>query len=377
MTEQTPFAAALAQASLPGAIGMIVDRDGVRHAEVWGQADAPTGTPMALDTVCQVASMTKAVVSAGALQLVEAGHLALDADLGVLLPDLADPQVLMGFDANGRPQTRSVARPVTLRHLLTHTSGLGYGFIRPELLQWYGATGQPKAGSLQAIRVPLLFDPGEAWEYGVSTDWVGLAIEAATGSRLGDYLTEHLFEPLSMNSTGFRPALPADAARVHVRTAGGGFATIGAYLGGGEFDGGGGGLTSTAPDYGRFIRMILNDGALDGRRVLGPEAMAGLVTNQTGPLRAGAMGSAMPDMARPFDAMPDQHTGWTLGFLTNPETGPNGRAPGSLAWAGIFNSYYWIDPASGVGGVFLSQLSPFGDAGALAAFAALEQMAYS
>ena len=110
---------------------------------------------------------------------------------------------------------------------------------------------------------------------------------------------------------------------------------------------------------------------------LGPEAMAGLVTNQTGPLRAGAMGSAMPDMARPFDAMPDQHTGWTLGFLTNPETGPNGRAPGSLAWAGIFNSYYWIDPASGVGGVFLSQLSPFGDAGALAAFAALEQMAYS
>ena len=332
---------------------------------------------MEVDTLCQIASMTKALVSAGAMQLVEQGRLDLDADIGALLPELANPQVLTGFDAAGQPQLRPAARAITLRHLLTHTAGLGYFFIHPEVLQYFGAVGMPMPGTRASVTMPLMFDPGDRWEYSVATDWVGLAIEAATGERLNDYLTTNLFAPLGMNQTAFRPALPTEAARVHVRAGEGALSPVEIYLGGGEFDGGGGGITSTAPDYARFVRMVLNQGELEGSRVLRAETVAEMGRNQVGPLRAGYMGSAMPQLAQPFDTFPDQHTGWGLGFLINPERGPNGRSPGSLAWAGIFNSYYWIDPTAGLGGVFVSQLQPFGDPGALAAFGALEAMAYA
>ena len=377
MTSQTPFAAAFAQAQLPGAVGIIVDRDGIRHAEALGHADVASGTPMEVDTLCQIASMTKALVSAGAMQLVEQGRLDLDADIGALLPELAIPQVLTGFDAAGQPQLRPAARAITLRHLLTHTAGLGYFFIHPEVLQYFGAVGMPMPGTRASVTMPLMFDPGDRWEYSVATDWVGLAIEAASGERLNDYLTANLFAPLGMNQTAFRPALPTEAARVHVRAGEGALSPVEIYLGGGEFDGGGGGITSTAPDYARFVRMVLNQGQLEGNRVLRAETVAEMGRNQVAPLRAGYIGSAMPQLAQPFDTFPDQHTGWGLGFLINPERGPNGRSPGSLAWAGIFNSYYWIDPAAGLGGVFASQLQPFGDPGALAAFGALEAMAYA
>ena len=156
-----------------------------------------------------------------------------------------------------------------------------------------------------------------------------------------------------------------------------GFAIEPMFLGGGEFDSGGGGLVSTAPDYARFLRMILRGGELDGARILTEESVAEMSRNQIGDIRAGYMGSSMPDLAAPFDNFPDQHTGWGLGFLINPEQGPAGRSPGSLAWAGIFNSYYWIDPTEGVAGVFVSQMAPFGDPGALESFAALERLAYS
>ena len=376
MSQTTPFAAAFAEAQLPGAVGLIVDRNGIRHAEALGHADVSSGAPMQLDTLCQIASMTKALVSAGAMQLVEQGRLELDADVGALLPELANPQVLTGFDADGQPQLRPAARAITLRHLLTHTTGLGYFFIHPEVLRYFGAVGMPTPGTRASVTMPLMFDPGERWEYSVATDWVGLAIEAVTGERLNDYLTANLFAPLGMTQTAFRAALPSDAARVHVR-AGGALSPVDIYLGGGEFDGGGGGITSTAPDYAQFVRMVLNGGELDGQRVLSAATIAEMSRNQVAPLRAGYMGSAMPQLAAPYDTFPDQHTGWGLGFLINPEKGPNGRSPGSLAWAGIFNSYYWIDPAAGLGGVFVSQLQPFGDKRALACFGALEAMAYA
>lgn len=377
MSQTTPFAAAFAQANLPGAVGLIVDCDGVRHAEALGLANTTSGAAMQVDTVCQIASMTKALVSAGAMQLVEQGRLQLDADISALLPELAAPQVLTGFDEQGQPQLRPAARAITLRHLLTHTAGLGYFFVHPEVLRYFGAVGAPRLGTRASITMPLMFDPGDRWEYSVATDWVGLAIEAATGERLNDYLTANLFAPLGMGQTAFRDRLPADAARVHVRSAEGALSKLEVYLGGGEFDGGGGGITSTAPDYAQFVRMMLNGGMLDGQRVLQAETVAEMSRNQVGPLRAGFMGTAMPQLAQPYDTFPDQHTGWGLGFLINPEQGPHGRSPGSLAWAGIFNSYYWIDPEQGVGGVMMSQLSPFGDPGALATFGALEQMAYS
>lgn len=377
MIDDSQFEAAFAAANIPGAVGMIVDRDGVRYSRALGVTDTTTGAAMAEDTLAQIASMTKALVSVGAMQLVEQGKLSLDSDIGTVLPELANPQVLEGFGADGQPQLRAAKRPLTLRHLLTHTSGFGYSFIHPEVLQVYAARGMPGAGTLDAIRMPLMFDPGERWEYGVSTDWAGLAIEAVTGQRLNDYLTANVFEPLGMSDTAFRPALPADAAKVHVRTPDGTLAPIPLYIGGGEFDGGGGGGTSTAPDYARFVRMLLNGGELDGQRVLRAETVADMGRDHVAPLRAGYMGSAMPELSAPYDTFPDQHTGWGLGFLINPEPGPNGRSAGSMAWAGIFNSYYWVDPVKGVGGVFVSQLSPFGDPGALDCFGALERMAYA
>ncbi|HOB13376.1 MAG TPA: serine hydrolase domain-containing protein [Novosphingobium sp.] len=370
------FEQAFAAANLPGAVGMIVDREGVRHSSVLGVTDIDSKTPMAEDTQFQIASMTKALATVAAMQLVEAGRLALDAPIGDVLPELADPQVLTGFGGDGKPQTRPAARPITLRHLLTHTAGFGYFFIHPELLQYFAAVGMPVPGSIAGISTPLLFDPGDRWEYSVSIDWAGLAVEAVTGSKLGDYMAEHVFAPLGMTGTGFYDALPEGAAKVHVRDESGALKVQPMFLGGGEYHNAGGGLVGTAPDYARFVRAMLRGGELDGQRILSAETVAEMGRNQVAPLRAGFMGSAMPHLAQPYDTLPDQHTGWGLGFLINPETGPDGRSPGSLAWAGIFNSYYWIDPAKGVGGVMMSQLSPFGDKGALDCFGALERMAY-
>lgn len=376
LMNEAQLESAFAASGLAGAVTMILDADGTRYARAFGET-TPGGAAMREDTIFQIASMTKALVTVGAMQLVEQGRLSLDAPIGDVLPELADPQVLTGFAADGQPESRPAAVPLTLRHLLTHTSGFGYAFVHPEILRYYGAVGMPKAGSLDTIRMPLMFDPGTRWEYGVGIDWAGLAIEAVTGQRLGEYLQQHVFAPLGMTHTAFRDALPEGAAKVHVRTPEGALQPLPVFLGGGEFDMGGGGLSSTAPDYARFVRAMLRGGELDGTRVLKAETVAEMGRNQIGELRAGYMGTAMPEMSRPFDTFPDQHTGWGLGFLINPEQGPNGRAPGSLAWAGVFNSYYWIDPASGVAGVFMSQLSPFGDQGALDMFGALERMAYA
>ncbi|WP_295635970.1 serine hydrolase domain-containing protein [Novosphingobium sp.] len=377
MIDDTPLETAIAQGKLPGAVAMLSTREGETYARAFGMADATTGRPMAVDTPFQIASMTKAIVSVGVMHLVERGALSLDAPIGTVLPDLADNRVLTGFAADGTPQLRPASRPITLRHLLTHTAGLGYAFVQPEVLCFYQATGMPAPGSRRGITMPLLFDPGEQWAYSVATDWIGLAIEAATGSSLGVYLAEHVFQPLGMDETGFLRALPDNAARVHVRNPEGGLGTIPMFLGGGEFESGGGGLISTAPDYTRFVRMILRGGELDGARVLKTETVDEMSRNQVAPLKAGAVGTSMPEFATAFDPFPEQHSGWGLGFLINPDQGRDGRSPGSLSWAGIFNSYYWIDPKADVAGVFMAQMAPFADAGALGAYAALEQMAYA
>ncbi len=380
--DKTPDDTALAAAvaALPGAVALLTNRAGETYVRAFGMADAVAGAPMHEDTVFQIASMTKAIVSFAALQLVEAGKLSLDAPIGDVLPALAAPRVLSGWDDAGQAITRPAAGPITLRHLLTHTAGLGYIFVQPDVLRHFQSTAMPAPGSHAAITMPLLFDPGEGWEYSVATDWVGLAVEAASGLALGDYLAAHVFAPLGMTQTAFRSAaeMPADAAKVHVRLPEGGWKTLPIHLGGGAFHSGGGGLSGTARDYGAFVRTVLNDGrAPDGTALLRPETIAEMARNQIGGLRAGAMGTSMPDIAAPFDPFPDQHSGWGLGFLINPERGPAGRPGASLSWAGIFNTYYWIDRAGGVGGVFMGQLAPFGDAAALAAYAELEKLAYA
>ena len=371
------FAEVVKRAKLPGAAAVIVNSEGAIESHATGFANVESGAPMGPDTLCQIASMTKALVSVAAMQLVERGKLSLDAPIGEVLPDLASPQVLTGFNADGRPQTRDALRPMTLRHLLTHTSGFGYAFVQKSVLDFFLATGMPTPGSRQGIEMPLLFDPGEYWAYGVSTDWVGLAVEAASGQRLRDYLHENVTGLLGMERTDFFDQPPEGLAAVHARLPEGGFAQVPAYIGGGEYDNAGGGLVSTANDYAKFLQAMLRGGELDGARILSPESFAEMTRNQVGTLRAGRMETTMPELTNIFDAFPDQHTGWGLGFLINPEQGSAGRAPGSLAWAGIFNSYYWIDPASDLAGVFVTQLSPFGDPRAMEAFAAVERAAYA
>jgi CubicO group peptidase (beta-lactamase class C family) len=379
MIDDSPLAAAFDGANLPGAVALLVDRDGVTFARAYGVADTASQTPMQGDTVFQIASMTKAITSVAAMQLVEAGKLTLDAPIGEVLPELAAPQVLTGFAEDDTPLLRPATKPLTLRHLLTQTAGFGYAFVHPEVLKSFGPAGPPQGNAKAGIRMPLMFEPGERWEYSVATDWAGLAVEAVSGLSLQDYFAEHITGPLGMDATRFRSAeeMPAEAAKVHIRTPDGALMPVPMHIQGGDFFSGGGGLSATAPDYARFVRMLLRGGTLDGARILSQESIAEMTRNQVAPLRAGYMGTAMPAMAQPYDTFPDQHTGWGLGFLINPEPGPNGRSPGSQAWAGIFNSYYWFDPAKGVGGVFMSQLAPFGDAGALGMFGALERMAYS
>lgn len=364
----------LAAAGIPGAVAMVGNRAGTL-AEVAVGTKGPGGPPLAVDDLFQIASMTKALTSVAAMQLVEQGKLSLHDDIGAVLPELADSQVLEGFDDDGKPVTRPAAGPVTLHQLLTHTSGLGYEFMSAELTQW--RQHNPAApGTRASLAMPLLADPGTAWIYGTSSDWVGQAVERASGSTLGAYLAGHVTGPLGMTDTtfAFDHAIKARLVPLHARMPDGGLMPFPVHFGGGEkaeFHSGGGGLIGTAADYLLFCRMILNNGG----GVLKPETVAAMATNQV-TMPAGRMVSNLPGLTSDFDLFPDMDCGFGLGFLINPETGPDGRAAGSLAWAGIANSYYWIDPASDIAAVLMMQHLPFGEPGALTVLRAFERAVY-
>ena len=379
MTIADKLRVTLEDGAIPGAVAMIGNRAGITETIVIGTNGA--GQPLAADSVFQLASMTKAVVSVAAMQLVEHGKLSLDAPLGDLLPDLADPQVITGFADDGTVHTRPAARPITLRHLLTHTAGFGYDFVSADMARARGPGGPPAPGTMASLRSALLFDPGDDWAYGVNTDWVGLAVEAASGKRLDAYVAEHITGPLGMTDTVFDLS-DADNARLVTNSARGEDGSIGPYpinIGGGttgEFVSGGAGLHGTAGDYMRFVRMLLNGGSLDGVTILKPETVAEMSRNQIGSIRAGVMETTMPALSQRVEWFPEMTAGWGLGFLINPETGSDGRAAGSLAWAGICNTYFWIDPASDIAAVLLMQLLPFADPAALAALSAFERGVY-
>ncbi len=368
---------ALADHQVAGAVAMIGDADTVLASAEAGFSDPATGKPMALDGIFQIASMTKATTSVAAMQLVERGLLALDEPIGAILPKLANPDMLTGFDDDDTPIVEPAKKAITLRHLLTHTSGLGYAFTKADMAK---AQGKVAPASIASITTPLMFEPGTDWLYGVSTDWVGRAVEAASGQTLGAYMEEHIFAPLAMQDTGFTVAPDKSERRVPLLSRqADGLVPFPIEIGGGdaaEFQSGGGGLYSTAADYMRFMRMILNRGSLDGARIISAETVAAMSKNQIGGMKAGQMESVVPLLANSFDAFPDMHCGWGLGFLINPEEGPNGRAAGSLTWAGLTNCYYWIDPASDIAGLVLMQFLPFADPDALRVLAAVESAAY-
>jgi CubicO group peptidase (beta-lactamase class C family) len=335
---------------------------------------------MTRDIVFRIASMTKAVTSVAAMQLVEQGKLQLDQPIGNVLPELAAPQVLEGFDNSGTPRLRPAKRPITLRHLLTHTAGFGYEFWNPDLGRYLAAVGRPSivTGQLAALHAPLLFDPGERWEYGINIDWVGRAVEVAAGQPLDAYFRERIFAPLGMADSGFVPS--AEQARrlvsVHRRTPGGNLEPIVMELPQREFFSGGGGLLSTGPDYLVFLQALLHGGRFNGTQILRPETVALMAQNSIGEINAGVMKTVMPELSNDVDFFPGNPCKWGLGYMINTGAGPNGRSAGSLTWAGLFNSYYWIDPQKRVTGVILTQILPFADHKAVKLYGEFERRIY-
>lgn len=375
--------AALRQAvdagEVPGVVALAANANGPVYEGAFGARSLGGGAAMTLDTVFRIFSMTKAVTSVAAMQLVEEGRLALDEPLpDIGEPVLSAPRVLDGFDPAGKPVLRPARQPITLKHLLTHTAGFTYEFWNGDTARYVAATGGPSilTGSLAAYRRPLMFDPGERWEYGINIDWAGRIVEALSGQSLGDYMRERIFAPLGMTDTNFAPS-PDQRSRqaaMHQRQADG--SLVAQPLpppAAPEFHAGGGGLYSTGPDYLRFLRMLLNGGSLDGARILTAGTAALINRNHIGDLPAGIMKTTTPELSNDVDFFPGQELRWGLGYMLNLEPGPNGRSPGTVSWAGLGNLYYWLDPVRRLTGVIMTQILPFADPAAVRLYGAFER----
>lgn len=367
---------------IPGVVAVAADGSNVIYEGAFGTRDLGKDDAMTADSVFWIASMTKAVTTAGAMQLVEQGKLSLDEPIGKLLPDLASPQVLEGFDANGEPKLRPAKNPITLRQLMTHTAGFCYEMWNGDKAAYLEKTGTPGITTCQnaALRTPIASDPGTRWEYGTNIDFVGKAVEAVSGKRLDAYLRDHLLAPLGMSDTAFKISddMRKRLVGMHIRGEDGTLAPMPFELEQEpEFHMGGGGLYSTAADYIKFCQMILNKGTGNGNQVLKPETVATMGQNHIGDINVTKMVSAAPIYTNDVDLYPDQVKKWGLSFLINTAKTPEGRSPNSLAWAGLANTYFWIDPSRDVCGVILMQLLPFADRNSLEAFAGFESGVYA
>ena len=367
---------------IPGVVAIAATGNEIIYQGAFGKRDLSKDDAMTADSVFWIASMTKAVTTAAGMQLVEQGKLSLDEPIGKILPDLAAPQVLEGFDANGAPKLRPAKKPITLRHLMTHTAGFAYDMWNGDIGKYLEKTGTPGIISCQhaALKTPIMTDPGTRWEYGTNIDFVGKAVEAASGKRLDAYLRDNMFAPLGMNDTSFKisDSMRKRLVGMHARGEDGSLAAIPFELEQNpEFHMGGGGLYGTAADYIKFTQMILNKGKGNGNQVLKAETVATMGQNHIGELNMGKMPTVAPMFSNDVDLYPDQVKKWGLSFLINTAKTAEGRSAGSLAWAGLANTYFWIDPARNVAGVILMQLLPFADKKCLEAFAGFERGVYA
>jgi methyl acetate hydrolase len=356
---------------VPGVVAMAVTRSGVVYQGAFGVADAAARRPLAIDSIFRIASMTKAVTSVAVMQLVEQHRLALDDPAQKYLPEFSDLKVFETFDAASLAYTvRPATKTLTVRHLLTHTSGLGYGFTSATVRDF-----KPKAGEKYTVG-PLLFEPGTQWIYGTGIDWAGRLVEKISGESLDQYFREHIFKPLRMGDTDF--SVPVEKGErvgpVHRRRPDGSFEATGNELRAPV--NGGGGLFSTARDYATFIQMILNSGALNGTRILSADSVRVMGENQIGAVGVRALKSAQPDRSSDFSFVNDGRDKWGIGFMISTVGEKGKRSAGSLSWGGIDNTYFWIDQRRGIGGVILMQFLPFADAKALAAYDAFERGVY-
>ena len=367
---------------VPGVVAMAATDRGLLYEGAFGRRGRGGAEAMTPDTVFRIASMTKVITSIAAMQLVEQGKLVLEAPVPDIDPTIGAPRVLEGFDAAGAPRLRPAKRPITLRHLLTHTAGFAYDMWNPALGRYLQSAGLPlrSSGRVASIRMPLLFDPGERWEYGINTDWVGRLVEAASGLPLDVYFRERLFGPLGMVDSGFvtTEAQRARQARLHQREPDGTLVPqpLEPPATAAEFWSGGGPLYSTGRDYLQLLQMLLHGGQWNGARVLRPETVALMHANHTGDLPAGVMRTARPEMSNDVDLFPGTRVRWGLGYMLNLDPGPSGRSAGTVSWGGIYNTYYWLDPGRRVAGVILTQILPFADARVLGLYGRFERAIY-
>lgn len=344
---------AVSRGAVHGIAAVVVDRSGALFHHAAGEAGQ--------HAMFRNASMTKAVATTAALQFVEKGLLSLDAAVESILPEFGQLQVLDGFDGD-KPRVRSPASKATVRQLMTHTAGLGYFFLNEKLLRYHDLTGEPHplTGLKRSLSVPLVNDPGTVWEYGTNVDWLGLIVEKLSGQGLGSYLKQHVFGPLGMNDTTFAPSAEQRGRllRVMQRQADGTLAPSSLDLPPtSEWDAAGHGSYGTVQDYGRFVQAWLNDGA----GILEPATVQLALQNYLGPVRLpDLMKSVMPELTNDVPSAPVPQ-GWGLGFHLTLDDVPGMRSKGTADWAGVFNSYYWIDRSRGVGGVLMTQLLPFFD----------------
>ena len=377
----TMFSEAVESKKMPGIVAVAATDKGTVYEGAFGTREMGAKAPMTLDTVVWIASMTKAITATAAMQLVEKGKLNLERPAQDVVPEVGKARVLEGFDASGQPRLRAPKRPITLKHLLTHTAGYSYEIWRPEIAQYQQVTDTPGITTCTnaALTTPLLADPGARWDYGINIDWAGKMVEAAAGQRLDRYFQDNILGPLGMKDTSFKlsPSQRARLSAVHQRDDKGALAPVEFALPEDpEFLMGGGGLYGTAADYLAFAQMIMQGGTHKGAQVLRRETVDQMAQNHIGPLEIGAMTTAIPPLSNDVELFPGMSKKWGLSFLINTQTAPTGRSAGSLAWAGLANTYFWIDRTKRVCGVFLSQLLPFYDHTAIDLFGTFETEVY-
>jgi CubicO group peptidase (beta-lactamase class C family) len=366
---------AVLRGDVPGVVAIAATRGGIIYEGAFGKADVGNNRAMTTDALFRIASMTKGVTAVAAMQLVEKGLVKLDDPVAKYFPDLSRLFVFESFDSKtGNYSVRPPKNTLTVRHLFAHSSGLGYPFTSTIVRDF-----KPRPGEQYAAG-PLLFEPGEGWHYGTSTDWLGRLVEVVSGQNLEDYFRSRIFEPLGMRDTFYnvpgdkQPRLVTnhrrqlDGALVEQPTQAPRLIT--------QFNGGGG-LSSTAGDYMTFLRMLLNGGELNGKRILSGASVSLMGQNQIGSIGVAALKTALPQTSNDFTFIADGRDKWGLGFLITTDRVPGKRAPGSLSWGGVNNTYFWLDPASGVAGVIMMQVLPFADTKALALYEAFERAVYA
>jgi methyl acetate hydrolase len=369
----------------PGVVAMATDRNGNFYEGAAGTRELGKASPMTTDSVFAIFSTTKAMTGVCIMQLVEEGKIQLSDPAGQYVPEIDALQVLSGFGDDGQPRTRAPKRRITVNDLMLHTSGLCYEFFSADDLKYRTAKSIPTvvSSSFDSIRTVLLHDPGEGWTYGVNIDWLGRIVEQQRGKRLGAVMKERIFEPLGMHDIGFQMSESMKARRVtiHDRAADGKLTPLPDLVlpDPPPMDMGGHGLYATVGEYMKFVRMVLNDGAGPNGRVLKAEtvnrmAQDGLAAMN---LSAGGWTTSIPSLSNDGEFFPGIDKGWAYTFMTNRERTPSGRPPNSLMWAGLANSYYWIDRASGVGGYWASQILPFQDCASYPGFVDFETAVYS